>query len=171
MTFGRSGGTRKSGSTVAESLVVVFDRVVTHQIRRRRGAARSSMSQGRAETLCAKIKGANREISEGKLMSDHGLLSFYEGHKARANGPNSWGFFEDAQGFGRLGAGSRASFTSSSPPPHHGPRYFNFLIFVRCVILKNLDFLIKTGWTVICPLCCRERWSWVGDNNPSRCGV
>ena len=29
-----------------------------------------------------------------------------------------------------------------------------FLIFVRCVILRNLDLLIKTDWTVICPVCC-----------------
>ena len=36
------------------------------QIRRRRREARSSTSQGRAEPLCARIKGANREVSEGK---------------------------------------------------------------------------------------------------------
>ena len=59
------GGTREAGSTVAESLVVLY-RVGTHQIRRRRMAARSSTSQGRAEPLCARIKGANREVSEGK---------------------------------------------------------------------------------------------------------
>ena len=63
--FGRCGGTREAGSTVAESLVVLY-RVGTHQIRRRRGEARSSTSQGRAEPLCARIKGANREVSEGK---------------------------------------------------------------------------------------------------------
>ena len=59
------GGTREAGSTVAESLVVLY-RVGTHQVRRRLGAARSSTSQGGAETLCARIKGANREVSEGK---------------------------------------------------------------------------------------------------------
>ena len=31
---------------------------------------------------------------------------------------------------------------------HHGPRYFNFLIFVRCVAWRNLELLIKTGWNV-----------------------
>ena len=41
-------------------------RVGTHQIRRRRRAARSSRSQGRAEPLCARIKGVNREVSEEK---------------------------------------------------------------------------------------------------------
>ena len=58
------GGTREAGSTVAESLVVLY-RVGTHQIRRRRRAARSS-NQGRAEPLCARITGLNREVSEGK---------------------------------------------------------------------------------------------------------
>ena len=59
------GGTREAGSTVAESLVVLY-RVGTHQIRRRRRAVRSLMSQGRAEPLCARIAGLNREVSEGK---------------------------------------------------------------------------------------------------------
>ena len=59
------GGTREAGSTVVESLVVLY-RVGTHQIQRRRRAAQSSTSLGSAEPLCAKIKGANREVSEGK---------------------------------------------------------------------------------------------------------
>ena len=48
------GGTREAGSIVAESLVVLY-RAGTHQIRRRRTAAQSSTSQGRAEPLCARI--------------------------------------------------------------------------------------------------------------------
>ena len=36
------------------------------QIRRRRRAARSLTSQGRAEPLCARVESANREVSEGK---------------------------------------------------------------------------------------------------------
>ena len=58
-------GTREAGSTVAESMVVLY-RVGTHHIRRRRRVARSSTSQGRAELLCARITGLNREVSEGK---------------------------------------------------------------------------------------------------------
>ena len=56
---------KEAGSTVAESLVVLYQ-VGTHQIRRRRRAARSLTSQGRAEPLCARIESANREVSEGK---------------------------------------------------------------------------------------------------------
>ena len=59
------GGTREAGSTVVESLVALY-RVGTRQVRRRRRAARSSTSQGSAQPLCARIKGANREVSEGK---------------------------------------------------------------------------------------------------------
>ena len=59
------GGTRKVGNTVAESLTVLY-RVGMYQIRRRRREARSSTSQGGAEPLCAGIKGASREVSEGK---------------------------------------------------------------------------------------------------------
>ena len=29
-----------------------------------------------------------------------------------------------------------------------------FLIFVQCVALRNLDLLIKTGWSVIFPVFC-----------------
>ena len=50
-------------------------------------------------------------------MFDHGLFSSYEYQQGAANAQDSWGSFRDAQGFGRLDAGSRAGFTSSRPPP------------------------------------------------------
>ena len=49
-------------------------------------------------------------------MSDHGLFPSYEGLQGAANGQDSSRFCRDAQGFGRLDAGSRAGFTSSRPP-------------------------------------------------------
>ena len=53
-----------------------------------------------------------------KLISDHGLFCSSEGQQGAASGQDSWDFFRDAQGFGRLNVGSRAGFTSSrSPPP------------------------------------------------------
>ena len=61
----RGGGTRETRITVAESLVALH-RVGTHQIRRGRREARSLTSQGSAEPLWARVKGANREVSEGK---------------------------------------------------------------------------------------------------------
>ena len=45
-----------------------------------------------------------------KLISDHGLFSFYEGQQGAANGQDLWDFFRDAQGL-RLDADSRAGFT------------------------------------------------------------
>ena len=68
MPLGPSGGwrnARRRGHCRGKSGIVLY-RVGTHQIRRRRRAARSSMGQGRAEPLCARIKGVNREVSEGK---------------------------------------------------------------------------------------------------------
>ena len=49
-------------------------------------------------------------------MSDHGCFPSYEDQQGAANGQDSWGFFRDVQGFGQLGAGSGADFTSSTPP-------------------------------------------------------
>ena len=51
-------------------------------------------------------------------MFDHGIFSSYEGPNERRTDKILWGFFKDAQGFGRLDAGSRTGFTNSrSPPP------------------------------------------------------
>ena len=61
----REVAAREAGSTVEESPVALY-RVGTHQIRRGRRAVQSSTSQGSAEPLCARIKGANRKVSEGK---------------------------------------------------------------------------------------------------------
>ena len=123
------GGTREAGNTVAESLVVLYQ-VGTHWIRRRRRAARPLTSQGMAETLCARIESANREGSEGK--ADLWPRSFFflrEPHGA-ASGQDSWDFFKDAQGFGRLDAGSRAGFASSRPPPPPWTSVFQFSLFL-----------------------------------------
>ena len=76
-------------------------------------------------------------------MSDDSPFFFYEGLKGAANGQDSWGFFRDARGFGRLDAGSRAGFISSRPPP---PRtsVFQFCFFCcTCVALRKFDLLIK----------------------------
>ena len=110
------GGTREAGSTVAESLVVLYQ-VGMHQIRRRRRADRSLTSQGRAEPLCARIESANREVFEGKADIWPRSFFFLRGPHGAANGQDSWCFFKGAQGFGRLDAGSCAGFISSRPPP------------------------------------------------------
>ena len=57
---------RERQGALSRRALVLYYRVGTHQIRRRRRAARSLTSQGRAEPLCARITGLNREVSEGK---------------------------------------------------------------------------------------------------------
>ena len=86
-------------------------------------------------------------------MSDHGLTSSYEGHKERRTGKIRGAF----SGMHRALDGWMLACAPAPPAQglhHHGPRYFNFLIVVQCVALRNLDLLIKTGWSVICPVCC-----------------
>ena len=96
-------------------------------------------------------------------MSDHGVFSSYEGLHGAANVQDSWGLFMDVQGFGRMDAGSVP--TSPAQRLHHGgPRYFNFPYFCTMCGLEKLELEIKTDWSVIFPLCCLERWPWVGDN-------
>ena len=119
--------------------------------------------------LCARITGLNREVSEGKADVWPRSYFFLRGPQGAANGQDSWGFFRDAQGFGRLDAGSRAGSTSSRPPPP-GPRsVFQFPYFCTMCGVEKLGFFVDQNWLdVICPVCCWERLSWVGDSNPSR---
>ena len=61
----------------------------THQIRRGKRAARSSPSQESVEPLCARVKGANRDVFEGNTdISDHGLFSSCEGRQGGAKMQN-----------------------------------------------------------------------------------
>ena len=141
--FREGGGTREAESTVAESLVVHY-RVGTHQIRRRRRAARSSTSQGRAESLCARIIGLNREVSEGKLMSDHGHFTSYEGHEERRTGKIRGVFLRMHRVLdGWMLAGAPAS--PAQGLHHHEPRYFIFSYFCTMCGLEKLG-LVDQNW-------------------------
>ena len=75
------------------------------------------------------------------MISDDGLFSSYEGQQGAPNGQDSWGFFRNAQGFGRLDDGSRAGFTSSRPPATMDLGILIFLISVFCVALRNLGLI------------------------------
>ena len=86
-------------------------------------------------------------------MSDQGLISSYEGHKERRKGKTRGAF----SGMHRALDGwmlARAPAPPAQGLHHHGPRYFNLLISVQCMALRNLDLFIKIGWSVICPVCC-----------------
>ena len=98
----------------------------THQIRRGPRAARSSTSRGRVEPLCARIKGANREVSKGKADPSPRSVFFLRrltrsGERAR--------FVVIFQGCTVLWtAGWMLARAPASPAQglhHHGPRYFN----------------------------------------------
>ena len=145
------GGTREAGSTVAESLVVRYQ-VGTHQIRRRRRAARSLTSQGRAEPLCARIETCNGRFLREKLISLTTVIFFLRRPHGAAKGQDSWGFFKDAQGFGRLDIVSPAS--SAQGLHHHGPPYFNFHFFCTLCGLEKLGIVDQNWLEHVCPFCC-----------------
>ena len=68
--------------------------------------------------MCARIKGVNREVFRGKSVSLTTVCFLLtRANKERRTGNLSRVFSRDAQGFGRLDAGSRAGYTSSRPPP------------------------------------------------------
>ena len=83
-----------------------------------------------------------------------------------ANGQDSWGFFKDAQGFVTAGCwlARRLQQLKASTTMDLGISIF--LIFVRCVALRNLELLIKTGWNVFVRFDAENAGR--GDNNPSR---
>ena len=85
-------------------------------------------------------------------MSDHGRhFSSYEGHKERRTDKIRGAFSRMHRALdGWMLA--RAPASPAQGLRHQGPRYFNFLISVQCVALRNLDLLIKTGWSVIFPV-------------------
>ena len=88
------------------------------------------------------------------MISDHGHFSSYEGHKERRTGKIRGAFSR----MHRALDGWMLARAPASPVQglhHHGPRYFNFPYFcTKCVALRNLDLLIKTGWSVIFPFFC-----------------
>ena len=144
------GGTREAGSTVAESLVVLY-RVGTHQIRRMRRAARSSTSQGRAEHLCARITGLNREVSERKSSCLTTVIFLPTRATRSGERARFVGLFKGCTGLWTAGCSlARRLHQLKASTIDLGISIFP--ISVQCVASRNLDLLIKTGWSVICPV-------------------
>ena len=81
-------------------------------------------------------------------MLTTGHFSSYEGHKERRTGNIRRAF----SGMHRASDGRMLARAPASPAQglhHHGPRYFKFSYVCTCVALRNLDLLIKTGWSVV----------------------
>ena len=86
-------------------------------------------------------------------MSDHGLFSSYEGRKERQTSKIRGAFSRMHRALdGWMLAHAPASSIKAFTAMDLGISIF--LISERCVALRNLDLLIKTDWSVICPVCC-----------------
>ena len=86
-------------------------------------------------------------------MSDHGHFSSYEGQTLRRTGKIR-GAFSRMHGLWTAGCwlARRLHQLKASTTMDLGISVF--LISVQCVTLRNLDLLIKTGWSVIFPVFC-----------------
>ena len=158
---GRGHYRGKSGRALkdAQAYRVTFYRESKHRIWRGRRAARSSTSQGSAEPLCARIKGANREVSEGKADLWPRSVSFLREPSRsgkRAGFHQIGAFLRDTQGFGWLNASSREGFASSnSRPPSPWTSVFQISsIFLMERDLENLrlvdqNFLERELFTLL----------------------
>ena len=96
-----------------------------------------------------KIQGANREVSERKTDSDHGLFSsesIRSGERARFVG-----IFQGCIGLwtARCWLARRLHQFKTSTTMDNGVNFPHLCI--KCVALKNFSLLIKTDWRVICP--------------------
>ena len=85
-------------------------------------------------------------------MSDHGHFSSYESHARSGERARFVGLFQGCTGLWTAGCWLarrlhqlKASITMDS--------VFHFFLFLYnvCMALRNLDLLIKTGWSVIFP--------------------
>ena len=87
-------------------------------------------------------------------MSGHEQFSSYEGHKEGRTGKICGAYSSTHRALNDWML-ARAPASPAQGLHHTMDLGISiFLIFVRCVALRNLDLLIKTGWGVICPPCC-----------------
>ena len=85
------------------------------------------------------------------MTSDYGLFSSYEGHKERRTGKVRGAFSKMPTSLNGWML-ARAPASPAAGLHHRGSRYHKLHFFVRCVALRNLDLLIKTDWSIICPV-------------------
>ena len=126
-------------------------------VRTRFGEGEGQLDRRRAReglNPCAReSKARTGRFLREKLMSDHGHFSSYEGHKERRTGKIRGAFSKMHRALdGWMLA--RAPASPAQGLHHHGPRHLNFPYFCMMCGLEKLVLLIKTDWSVICPLCC-----------------
>ena len=87
-------------------------------------------------------------------MSDHGLFFFLRGPTRSGERARFVGLFQGCTWLWTAGCclARRLHQLKASTTMDLGISIFFFS--VRCVALRNLDLLIKTDWSVICPLRC-----------------
>ena len=131
------------GATVTKSLVEhrsprkhIVVRSIGSVSTRRFGEAEGHLNRRRARevvSVCAReSKAPTGGFLRGKLNSDqYRMFSSYESQLGAANEQESRGVFRDAQGFGRLDAGSRTDLPAQGLPRHE-PRCHQLYLSLQC---------------------------------------
>ena len=145
---GINGGTREAGGTAAESLVGSSStRKGTMARATGRVSTRFSESGGQLDrprtrgvlNPCAReSKARTGGFPRGKLISDHGLFSSYEGQQGSANGQDSCGIFSEMHKALDGWMLVRAPASPVQGLHRQGPRYFNFPYFCTPCGLEKL---------------------------------
>ena len=87
----------------------------------------------------------NREVSEGEMISHHGLFFPTRSSEERRTGSFPEAFLRDAHDFGRLDAGSHAG-SPDKGLRRHGRRYYNIRFFCLTCGHEEHGLLVKTVW-------------------------
>ena len=115
-------------------------------VRTRFGEGRGQLDRRRARgglNPCAReSKARTGRFLNDKLMSDHGHFSSYEGHKERRTGKIR-GLFQGYKGLWTAGCWLERRLHQLKASTTTDLGISIFLIFVRCMALRNLDLLIE----------------------------
>ena len=107
----------------------------------------------RAEPLCARITGANREVSEGKADVGPRSFSFTRATRSR-EGARLVRLFQGCTGLWTAGCWLARWLHQLKASTTMDLGISIFLIFVRCMALRNLDLFIESDSSVVYSLCC-----------------
>ena len=91
----RGGGTRKTGGTVAESLVTLYIGWVRTRFGEGGGHLDRRQASGLLNTCARELKARTGRFLGGNLMSDHGLFLPTRANKERRTGKIRGAFFGD----------------------------------------------------------------------------
>ena len=88
------------------------------------------------------------------MMSDHDIFFFLRESTRSGKRARFVGLFQVCKGLWTAGYWLARRLHQVKVSSTMDLDILIFFISVRCVALRNLGLMIKTDWSVVCPLCC-----------------